>query len=262
MQLNGDKKSYVSFQLNQLIPSYDDPFVEYITVSMPYAVIPNSTYNITDDNNFLALYIDGTSYLSYTFPNGNYNTTTFISAWTSIVASELVLTFNSTTNKFTITSTAHEFELLASSTIDFVMGFSGDTMSSATAPYTLTMPRCVNFLPPPVFNILTDSIYNGTVLGTTYPKYGNVLASIPNAGKLGVETVYQNALDEYVFNPNTTGTLTFSICNNDGKFIDFNGLSCYFSLRFKIYKKVATKIHGSFSDLAQSSANIRALMEE
>lgn len=249
------------YNLYEFLPSPDDPFVDYITVSMPYAVLPNSCYNVNDNNNRLEILAQG-NYLVYTIPKGNYSVATFMTALTALLPGQYTMTFNSTTNKFSIVNSTYAFQLLNTSTIDYVMGFSGTETSTLTAPYSLTLSRSVCFLPPPVFNILTDSIYNGTVLGALNPNFGNVLASVPNSGKLGVETVYQNAIDEFIFRPTMNGMMTLSIVDANGLLLDFNGLASYFALQFRIYRKNSGRVIGSFQDLAQNSARMRALIAE
>ena len=259
--LNGDKKSKALYNLKDFIDFEGDKTIDFVTISVPFATIPNSMYNINDLANKLMLSFNSTNY-TYTFPNGNYTYITFISTFQSIVPVHFGITYNSISNKFTITNTTWTFSLLEESTIDYIIGFSGTQYSStASAPYSLVLPRCINFLPTPIINICCDQINNGQSLGlNSNASFSNILASIPNVSKLNNEIVYQNVSDEFVIRNTSHNNLIISILDDDGAFIDFNGISSWFLLRFKIHKKIKV-VKGSFSDFLVNATNIRSLIQ-
>ena len=108
--LNGDYKSKVLYNLTSYLDFENDDSIEYITCSMPYAVITNSNYIVNEYNNIVKVVYGGNTYTS-TIPVGNYIKTSWISALNGSVSSPLrndyfTLTASSLTNKFTITTTA------------------------------------------------------------------------------------------------------------------------------------------------------------
>jgi hypothetical protein len=255
--LNGDKKSSAQYNLQNLIDFENDKSIDHVKVSVPYAIIPNSMYNINDNNNKLIILTNVTT--TYTFPNGNYNYNTFISQFNTLFsATSFTISFNSLTNKFTLSNSSTNFSLLSQSTIDYIMGFSG-TISSTTgsAPYTLTLTRSCNFLPLPIINICCDQISNCQTLGNnSNPLFSNILASVPNISKIGNQIIYQNVEDEFILNNLSQNIITLNYLDDAGNFIDFNGLSTWVLLRFKIYKKYKV-IEGTFNDFLKGSTQLR-----
>jgi len=246
--------------LRDYIDFEGDNTIDYVEVALPYACIPNSPYNVSSKNNMLSMSFDGNLY-NYTFPVGNYTASTFITQWAQIVPANFVLTYSTLTSKFTITTTSYSFTVNAESTIDYTIGFSGTTTSTLSSPYTLVMPRCFNFLPEPVFNICCPEISNGQALanGGVF-QFSNILATIPNAGKNNVQTVYQNTGDDFILRTSSYNSITIQILSDEGEYIDFNGIASFFALRFKIHRKIAG-IEGSFLDFASRSSNLRLLQE-
>lgn len=258
--LNGDMKSLITYNIRDYIDFEGDNTIDYVEVALPYACIPNSSYNISSKNNVLMMEFDGANY-TYTFPVGNYTVSTFMTVWSTIVPTNFVLTYSTITSRFTITTTSYAFSVLSTSTIDYTLGFSGTTSSTASTPFTLVMPRCFNFLPEPVFNICCPEISNGQALanGGRF-QFSNILATIPNAGKNNVQTVYQSTGDDFILKTSSYNFITIQILSDEGAYLDFNGLACFFALRFKIHRKVLG-IQGSFLDFAGRSANLRLLQE-
>lgn len=258
--LNGDKKSLITYNIRDYIDFEGDNTVDYVEVALPYACIPNSSYNISSKNNLLSMSFDGNLY-NYTFPVGNYTVTTFIAMWATIVPANFVLTYSGLTSKFTITTTAYAFTVNAESTIDYTLGFSGTTSSTLSSPFTLVMPRCYNFLPEPVFNICCPEISNGQALSNGGKfQFSNILATVPNSGKNNVQTVYQNSGEDFILKTSSYNNITIQILSDEGAYIDFNGVACFFALRFKIHRKVLG-IKGTFLDFASRSASLRLLQE-
>ena len=258
INLNGDMKSSVLYNLNDLIDFESDNTIDFITVSVPYAVIPNSMYNINVYNN---LFIYQTASVSnINIPYGNYTYQSFMTYFNA--NTPFTISYVATTNKFRI-SCATAFQLPAGSTIDYIMGWSSTTVLQSTdiAPYYIDFPRVINFLPPPIINVCCDQISNGQCLGRdSRALFSNILASIPNTSKLNAELVYQNAQDEFVIKNISHNNIVISILDDAGRFIDFNGISSYFLLRFRIHKKVK-KVKGSFNDFLINATNIRDLIE-
>ena len=125
---NKNYQSLCQYYIPNMI--HRDESIEYISFSVPYAVIPVSFYIINENNNRLDININGVN-SSYFFDYGNYNATYFISKFVTLLGSQWNITLNSNNSIFTITNSTNNFTLLASSTISIIMGFN-DTNSTST----------------------------------------------------------------------------------------------------------------------------------
>lgn len=252
------------FDIKNILNFEDDETVQTATLSMPYAILCNSNYQINYTNCRLDLKLNDVA-ASYTFPYGNYAVDTFMQTFKTLLPSSFNITFDTVSGCFTITNTSAQFVLLDTSTIDYVMGFSKTITSTLSGIiYTATMPRVANFLPNPLFRVCIESntLYNGQVLGSHgSPQYSNVLASIPNVSKQNTQVVYQNFSDEFAIQPTGQTQLILSILDSEGNYIDFNGVSSYFQLRIRLYKKIK-KINKSFNELATNAVSARRDLEE
>jgi hypothetical protein len=263
MQLNGDMKSRVQFELKNYLDFQDDDTIQSVTLSMPYAILCNSNYQVNTNNNVLNLLLNGTAY-TITFEYGNYASDTFMSMFLSLAPSGFSIVLDQVAVKFTISHSLYPFTLLGTSTCNYIMGFSTNLVSSSSAPYTATCPRVCNFLPNPLFRICVENntMYNGQVLGTNgNASYSNVLASIPNTTKPNTQIVYQNVSDEFMMQLTGQTTLVLDILDDAGNFVDFNGISSYFQLRIRIYRKVKRSL-SHFNELLAGATNLRDYIEE
>lgn len=218
---------------------------------MPYVVLCNSCYIINDTNNTLVAEVYNSGVLAstqtITFVNGNYNVNTFITAWNALTPAlgTVQLSFNQNTQKFSIlvSSPANRSIVLKSaSTIDFVIGFSGNI----TIPYNTStqMARCANFLPLPRFNIVCDWLNNGALLtnGSSDFSTSTIMASVPNNSKNNNMIVYETSENEFILKNPTINNITISIMDDRGNLVDFNGISSYFSLRFNVFRRRLPKL--------------------
>lgn len=263
--LNGNMKSKVVFDIKGFLDYQDDESVQTATLSMPYAILCNSNYQMNYTNDRLDFLLGGVE-TRISFPYGNYGVDTFMQQFVTSMPSSFGITFNQVTGCFTITNSTAPFTLLSSSTMDYILGYSGDISGEFIGGvYTATMPRVANFLPTPFFRICVENntLYNGQVLGINgSPAYSNVLASIPNVTKQNTQVVYQNFGDEFAIQPTGQTQLILSILDDNGNFIDFNGVSSYFQLRLRLYKKIK-RTNKSFIDLVEAAArNRQALVEQ
>lgn len=247
--LNGDMKSHVVYDLRSYINFDGDRTVKKITVSMPYALLVNSNYIINQNNSTLSILV-GVTQSDYNFPYGNYGASSFMTVFSSIV-SGYSISLDQVTNKFTISHPTNAFTILGTSTIDYIMGFSDNVVSTLVSGVNrATMPRCVNFLPNASFQICTIGgvLYNGVVLGSNGNTYGNVLCSIPNVSTNNTQLVYNGMPEEFQLQGLNQSSLELAILDNNGDYIDFNGIASFFALKIKVYRYVERLI-GSFSDV-------------
>ena len=262
-QLNGDMKSRVLFDIHSYFDYEGDDSIQSITLSMPYAIICNSNYQINQYNNLLKLNLNGTIY-TVSFEYGNYTSEYFMQKFLSIIPAGFSISLDPITVRFTITHSLYPFTLYATSTCAYIIGYNTDLVSSTTSPYKATCPRVCNFLPNPVFRICIEnnSLYNGQVLGSFgNPQYSNVLASIPNVTKQNTQIVYQNYSDEFTITPTSQSQLILSILDDNGNLIDFNGISSYYQLRIRLYRKIKKSLN-KFNHLLTGATNLRNYIEE
>jgi len=256
--LNGDAKSHVIYDLRSYINYEDDPTVEYVTISLPYVSMVNSNYIITQYTNTLE--IQGSGYLKIEIPVGNYTVddlTTYLQ--TTLAPYSFTVTFNTRTLKYTFTNSSFAFYFLASSTADYIVGFSGVVTSTATAPYTLEMPRLVNLLPTPSYQIIAvgGSMYNGLILAPNgMVQQSNVLASIPNIGKQTTTLIYRNDGQEFRLSSLSQTTLELMLLDNENRLVDFNGLTTFLCLKVNIHRKIQT-IKSKFKDMLERAIATR-----
>lgn len=271
-QLNGTMKSHVSFDLKSYLDFAGDDTIQTVTLAMPYAILCNSNYQIHANNNRLDFRFNGVLYSGDSalyMPYGNYSVDSFIPVFlqqmTALGIPNFSLTYNEVTSILTLLSPTHQFTLYESSTMNYILGYSDDISTpQVTAPFYIQMPRVFNFLPNPLFRICIENntLYNGQVLGTAgNPAYSNVLASIPNTTKLNTQIVYQNFADEFAMQLSGQTTLILAILDDNGDFVDFNGISSYFQLRIRIYRRIKRSLK-SFKQVLGGATNLRGLVED
>jgi hypothetical protein len=246
--LNGDMKSHVVYDLRSYINFDGDRSVKKITVSMPYALLVNSNYIINQNNSRLSILV-GATQTDYDFPYGNYGASSFMTVFSNIV-SGYSISLDQVTNKFTISNPINAFTILGTSTIDYIMGFSDNVVSTLVSGINkATMPRVCNYLPNASFQICTIGgvLYNGVVLGSGGNSYGNVLCSIPNVSTNNTQLVYNGTAEEFQLQGLNQSYLELAIFDNNGDYIDFNGIASFFSLKIKVYRQIE-RLVGTFSD--------------
>ena len=235
--LNGEKRSCIEYYVPNFI-NHDDS-VEYIQYSVQSAIIPVSFYTINDNHNRLDVSVNSVT-TTYTFPNGNYNATLFIAQFKTLLGATFNITLDSATSKFTITNTTNEFTLGEDTTIDYIMGFSGNITSSSL---TLTMPRVCNFLSLPRINMRCGILSNGVVASLTTTLIDNdVILSVPNNAVPNGQIVYTDGNNSVnIFRGDKLDTFTLCLTDDEGDYIDFNGVSSYFTFQFDIFRRYLKK---------------------
>jgi hypothetical protein len=170
-----------------------------IYANLQQVTMPNTQYNIDSSNNLLWVYYDATdTNVSFTVTEGNYTASTLLTKLNSLLT-DIVTTFDSSTLKYTFTST-DEFSFLSDdtyeSTIFDILGFDTDDGSALSLNNTLTSDYIINLSGNPSFyftlqNATTDNV---NFINDTVGKSTNVLAKIPFTSKSiggGIE-YYQN----------------------------------------------------------------------
>lgn len=238
-----DYKSKCEYYIPNMIER--DETIEFIQFSIPDAVIPCSFFTINDTNNILIIQ-ELTTVSTYVFPNGNYNSSIFITQFKSLLNvgnSKWNITLNNFNSCFTVTNTTNYFYILPASTISSVMGFSNTTLYSGNVNslYTITLPRCCNFLPLPRITLRCPELANTTMIGGSSST--DVIITIPNNAKPNGQIYYQNqTLAKLLFRHHELSRFIVSFTDDDGNLLNFNGISSFFTFQFDIYRKYVPKL--------------------
>lgn len=235
--INGEKRSCIEYYVPNFI--IHDDSIEYIQYSVQSAIIPVSFYTINDNHNRLVVTVSSVT-TTHTFPNGNYNATLFIAQFKTLLGATFNITLDSATSKFTITNTTDNFTLGAATTIDYILGFSGNVTSSSLS---LTMPRVCNFLSLPRINIRCGLLSSGVVASLTTTLIDNdIILSVPNNTVPNGQIVYTDGNNSVnIFRGDKLDTFILGFTDDEGDYIDFNGVSSYLTLQFDIFRRYLRK---------------------
>ena len=117
------------------------------------------------------------------------------------------------------------------------MGFSQSVISSA---HSMTLPRCCNFLPLPRITLRCAELANTCMVGNNASS--DVIITIPNNSGLNGQIYYQNQNGaKLLFRHHELSQFKISFTDDDGNFLNFNGLSSFFTLQFDIFRKFVPK---------------------
>lgn len=230
LNTNPDFKSKCEYNIPNMIER--DETIEHILFSIPDAVIPVSFYIINENNNQLFVNVNSVV-TQYSFPFGNYNANTFMTLFKTLLGSNWNITLNTVNSKFTVTNLVNDFTILGYSSISSVMGFSDDVVSISLSA---TMPRCCNFFPLPRINLRCPELANTSTIGSA--SASDVIITIPNNAKPNGQIYYLNQMQaKLLFRHHDLTRFVISFTDDDGNFLNFNGVSSFFSLQFDIYRK-------------------------
>jgi len=245
LNANTDFKSKCSYYFPDLIVR--DESIEFIQYSIQYAVIPVSYYIINENNNKLVV-LQNNITTTYSFPLGNYTARLFMTQFVFTMGVGWTISLDDVKSQFTIKHASLSFTLLSSSTIDFVIGFTNNVVSTFTGGFhTAVMVRPCNFLPLPRIRITSDELTAGGL--------DNTVITIPNNSRLNGQVVYQNVSNtKLLFRENTLSRFVLNFVDDDGNLINFNGISSFFTIEFNIFRKFTPKLP-SFNKLVEMNVN-------
>lgn len=227
-------KSKVEYFIPNMIER--DESIEYIQFSIPNAVIPVSFYSVNANNCTLYIIQNDLTY-TYNFPFGNYNSNSFIAQFISLSGSNWTMALNTFNSVFTIKHKTTDFTILGTSTISSVMGFSTDLSSTGNS---LTLTRCCNFMPLPRIALRCGELANTTTIGSN--SSADVIITIPNNSRPNGQIYYQNSSQaRLLFRHHDLSRFIVSFTDDDGNFLNFNGVSSFFTFQFDIYRKYLPK---------------------
>jgi hypothetical protein len=245
MNISSNDKSDMLFTVPALIDMTNENIL-YAEYSIDYALIPISFYNINSSNNTFSIQLYANSpYIAvaktlYTIPVGNYSALSLITWFNATFAetantSAIILSFNAVNSIFSTTS-QQPFQL-TSTTSDYIFGYS----STTGIIDNYTFPRMCNFLPTPRINIRCRELNNGRMLSMV--NSDEITVCIPNNYRPNQQILYTNTTNiKSIVKIDTLNTFRIRITDDDNNLIQFNGVSCFFNLRFDIYYKTIPKL--------------------
>jgi hypothetical protein len=142
------------------------------------------------------------------------------------------------------------FTLFRTSSVTSVMGFSTDLFSTlVNGKHTLKLTRCCNFLPLPRVCIRCNELLSNNNMIGNNNRASDLVISIPNNAKPNGQIYYQNTTQiKSLYKGDNLSRIVINITDDDGNFINFNGISSFFVLQFDIFRQYVPKLP-SFSNI-------------
>ena len=253
---NGSMKSWGTWTIPNFV-NYDESISDiYFRIS--HAEVPNSFYLINSKNNRLAIYCESVV-TYYDVPFGNYNVKTLVTALKLLLPASFKITYNSITNKYTMTNTA-SFEIVAtSSTINKIMGLSVTTNMTSNlslAVYTLQMPYVVSFLPTARLNFRTSSMQLENYHAND--QSNDCFLSLQNNALNESMILYNNLTQlQHLVTISNLNKLDIRITDDSNDVMDFNNIDWYLTIRIDTHYYQTDKIT-NFSNIVKSNNEILA----
>jgi hypothetical protein len=219
---NGSFNSDVEFSLETPIKKPHDS-INFSTSILAFTA-PNSIYIINEYNNLFKYSIGSNNYSVYVLI-GNYNVNTFITQFLSQMPNNFNITYNSITNKFTI-SYISSWSILIGSTIFEIMGFDVNTLYVSNSGI-INLPFTCNFNGVSHINIHSDTFNTSNIISKTLSTCSILQPIIVNCNSSQI--IFQKTtIFEIPVNNNIVDTISIQIKDDDENLINFNG--CHWSL--------------------------------
>lgn len=240
--LNGDKKSSVSFDFNAI--ARKDAKVLYHTLAIQSAEIPASYYNVNTTNNTINL-TEGAETYSLIIPPGNYDATTFATAFrtahNALFSYNALLTFNSTTGKFSLMSDdAVNPQLivmnLADTTSQLLLGVTTTTNYPYAVGDPTFMDRPANFL-----GVVKIKVSSNALAGDNYDSISlntsTLIDTISTSATSFGLTIYNSLGRESFVKAKRIDEIDIQLHDQNDEVIDFNGIDWNLSIILNSHRK-------------------------
>ena len=217
---------------NFILPNLEIADGNYIYLSVQYANIPYSFYNINSTNNVLNYTLNSVNY-TITITSGNYNITQLIASLKSLMTG-FTISYNSITNKITFSHSTYNFIFLASSTCQEILGFVKNTAYTSSS-LALISRNCISLIPIKCINVVSNLLtYN---INKSNPNKQSILCCVP-------VTTQPNSIIEYKNNNNFRSNLfinqisniTIKLTDQNNNTLDLNGLDFFMTIQLDIEK--------------------------
>lgn len=191
--------------------------------------IPNSSYNVNNNNNSFTLHYNVTNY-TINITKGNYNALSLATALTSLFNTAVggaifTITYDQATNKYTFVSSGSSFYFVVSYETGQLLGFVTGQTSTGTS---LTSTNGINLVNTPYYYLAIQEISSND--------YQNISRSSflidNNVPYLGISS--NNVGIDYTININelNISQLTILLFDSNGHIVDLNGLSYLLMFEF------------------------------
>lgn len=238
MRINSDNLSSVVFSFKDVLKNEKD--ILYTTVGLYSAEIPVSFYNINVNNYVLNYSVNAVSY-SMTIPEGNYNATSFITAFQTQFASgghskTIAVSINRLTGIFTFTISGYTLIFLyANTTMYEVLGFI--PLTNYTMTTTLTAPYMANLLGVKKLKIVSSVLANTSVDSNNLGGSNMIQTISVDQPAFGLIT-YKNQNNNYSkIRSKVINDIDIQIRDENDALIDFNGVNWSLTILLNIYRK-------------------------
>lgn len=220
--------SNLTYTIPQLFPK--DKFTMYSTIKVLHCEIPFSWYIVNSTNNKLVL-----STGTITIPSANYNANTFMTTLQALLPTNMTITFNTSTGKFTLTYTT-SFSILATSTCLKLLGGVKNTVYTSASNIIL-LPNPANFLGTKniyinVPNVLLDN-YNPST-----KTYSTLLCIAVNVPPYGVIFYDNRTANKNIIKGAKDDDLQIQILDDDNNAIDFNSTEWSITIEIETVKQI------------------------
>lgn len=249
--LNGSQKSNCTFFFQDIIKITKDAIE--MRLELVNAQLPVSWYLINNTNNQFTITIGGVV-TNYMFANGNYNATTFTTAFETMMGTSWALAFNSITNKFTIGYSGGQFTLSdTTNSIFTILGFSPANQYTSSGN-NLLAPYSVCFGGLTKVNILSSS-FNLANSDSKTKGQTSTICSVPVSTLQGGYIFYNNITNfKSIFRNHELSSINIQIQDPYNNYIDFNNIDWSLTLQLDIVREVVQSID-SMDDIYNNLVN-------
>ena len=225
--LSTDNNSNCNFYLDTIITP--DRADLGMMVSVIDAEIPYSFYNITAKNNSLTL-----NDIVLELTERNYNAYNIVDEFNSLFKSKptlsnVVMSFDDNSNKFTITSPSEV--TLVSTTMSEELG--ATNLPQTTDSYTSN--QACNLSGTSSIYIRSDNMNVRNI--NSFGKNNGVLSKVLVTSPPGNFIFYQPSTPQYFVLNNPLSYINIQMLNDDNEFIDFDGLNWSLTLSIEFFRK-------------------------
>ena len=145
-------------------------------VSVQFATIPYSFYNVDYFNDLLVYNVNNGSDISISIPQGNYNTNTLRTYLLSVMTG-FTITYSSLNNTYTFTHSTYDFSFKKASTCMEILGFN-EKVTYSSVSKSMTSINSINLFTIRNIYIQSNNLILNNINNST-PNNCTILASIP-----------------------------------------------------------------------------------
>ena len=252
---NGSFLSDVAFECNNFI--HGEGIIN-LDVALIHAEIPVSFYVINEYNHILRFKIDTDPIQTVNVPYGNYNSSSLITALTTVINhANFVITINKLTGKLLF---SHNKAFIIYNDFDYsigtVLGFNPNTINNSVGvsnPYTLTPPNLLNLLGAKKINIVSNEL--NTINFSSEVGSLSMLSSIAVDQPAYGLVIYENKSGiKHNLRVKDINKVDIQLLDENHNLINFNNIDWSMLLCFYITRQNNLTIGGSFNNLIKDAS--------